>query len=76
VDDRLDTVERALLGLGIGEVAAHERHVLRHRRTMALRQVVEHDHLVPGVLELADGVAADVARPARDQYLHRRPIPS
>jgi hypothetical protein len=31
---------------------------------------------VAGITELADGVAADVAGAARDQHLHRRPIPS
>ena len=67
--------ERVLEQGGVTEVAHQEPHPRRYRLATTGREVVEHGHLVAGVRELAHGVAADVAGAARDQDLHRRPMP-
>ena len=38
------------------------------------REVVENDHLLAGIVQLQDHVAADIAGPARDQNRHQPPL--
>ena len=51
----------------IADIALDELGRIGHRPAEAGRQIVEHDHILAGVEQLEHHMAADEARPARDQ---------
>ncbi len=76
MDDAARAGEGGVEGRGIAEVPLHQPRAAVNGRAMALGKIVQHGHVVAGLDQLADGVAADVARPPGHEDLHRRPIPS
>ena len=56
----------------VGEVAHHQRRLLR-APAMAGVEAVVHDRPVPGVQEMADDEAADIAAAARHQHVQPSP---
>jgi hypothetical protein len=65
---------RAVADVGLDQfkgLAGNLLNALLHR-ALGIREVVDHDHVVPGILQLDDGVGTDIAHAARNQNLHCR----
>jgi len=76
VHDRVDAVlgDRRAHGGRVVHAGAHERQAARGL-DVAGREVVEHDHVVPGGGERLGGMAADVAGAARDEHARHAYLP-
>ena len=52
----------------VGDVADHERNARRQREAEPGAEIVEHHHRLAGIRQLMDGMAADIAGTAGDEY--------
>ena len=70
--DRVDLMPGQQIGDQrlVPEITGDQRHVLRQRAGEAGRQVVQHHDPLARIVQRPDHVAADIARPARDQNRH------
>ena len=59
--------------LGIRNIAAHQRRLRLHRPLEARREIVENDHLFPGLQKIDNRVAANIAGTACYEDSHRCP---
>ncbi len=59
----------------VAGIARYKLDVLRHRPPESGRQIVENDDVLAGIAQREHHMAADVARPTRDQNTHGTTLP-